>query len=130
MRTFSLSLKILAIGIFGVSAIHIVLGVSSEPLLGASLSALSMNDANLDSQNRFYGAAFALFGAMLWLSSTDLLKYRTVLALTLLVFLFAGLARLISIAIVGWPTTPIIALTLIEILGPPVVYIWLKRVAS
>ncbi len=125
--TYSITLKILAVGIFLVACIHIVFGVSSETFLGSGISDLSIMDPNLDSQNRFYGAAFMLFGCVLWVASNDLQKYEKILRITFICFFLAGLTRLLSIAIVGWPAAPILGLTLLEILGPPLLYVWLSR---
>ncbi len=128
MTTYQYILKILALGIFAVALIHILLGVSAEPLLGSGISEASQSDPSLDSQNRFYGAAFALFGVIFWLSSTDLGKYREVLIAAFAVFFLAGLVRLVSIVAVGLPSLEIMVLTTIEICGPPVMYLWLSRI--
>ena len=130
MRTFQVTLKILAIAIFAIAAIHVVFGVSSELFLGAAISDSSLNDANLDSQNRFYGAIFALVGAMLWLTSQDPKKYEHVFLVTLMVFTVGGLTRLLSVAIVGWPTPIVVFLSVVEILGPPLMYLWWRRLGE
>ena len=103
MTAYALTLRLLAVGVFGVSLVHIVFGVGSEPFLGSGVSAASQLDPNLDSQNRFYGAAFSLFGVVFWIASSDLERYRRLLELALLVFFLAGATRLISIVIIGWP---------------------------
>ena len=127
MTAYALTLRLLAVGVFGVSLVHIVFGVGSEPFLGSGVSAASQLDPNLDSQNRFYGAAFSLFGVVFWIASSDLERYRRLLELALLVFFLAGATRLISIVIIGWPTPVVIALTVIELLGPPAMFLWLRR---
>lgn len=126
MRNYEYALKILAILIFVISSIHIAFGVSSETFLGSSISQLSLSDPNLDSQNRFYGASFALFGAVFWLASTNLVRYATLLNLAFAIFFLAGMTRLISIALVGWPTPLVVALIVIELAGPPAMYYWLR----
>ena len=127
MHAYQHTLKCLAIGIFGVSLVHVLFGVSAEPLLGSAVSDASQVDPNLDSQNRFYGAAFALFGVVFWLCSTDLKRYTTLLKLSLLTFFLAGVARIVSIAVVGWPTTAVIVLLAVEVIGPPIMYLWLRQ---
>ncbi|GJM13198.1 MAG: hypothetical protein DHS20C12_16010 [Pseudohongiella sp.] len=126
MNTFNYVLRALAIGIFGVALIHILLGVSSEPLLGSGISELSIRDPNLDSQNRFYGAAFALYGAVLWICSADLQRYRSFLLAALGLFFLAGLTRVVSALVVGWPALPVIVLAAIEIFGPPAMFLWFR----
>ena len=127
MRAYQLTLRILAVGIFVVSLIHVIFGVGSELFLGSGISDASVLDPNLDSQNRFYGAAFALFGIVWWLSSSDILECKKLLTASYLVFFVAGLTRILSIAVVGWPTAPILALTAIELLLPIVLYVWLVK---
>ena len=123
-QTFAITLRVLAAAIVGISLVHVLFGVGSEPWLGAQLSATSLADPNLDSQNRFYGAAFALFAATLWLSSTDIKRHSLLLNLTLIVFFMAGLARLLSVVMLGWPSIEIVLLTAIELAGPPLIYYW------
>ena len=123
-QTFAVTLRVLAAAIVGISLVHVLFGVSAEPWLGAQLSAASMSDPNLDSQNRFYGAAFTLFAVTLWLSSTDVRRYVTLLNLTLIVFFLAGTARLLSGAMMGWPSPQLLFLTAIELIGPPLIYLW------
>ena len=127
MRAYQLTLRILAVGIFVVSLIHVIFGVGSELFLGSGISDASVLDPNLDSQNRFYGAAFALFGIVWWLSSSDILECKKLLTASYLVFFVAGLTRILSIAVVGWPTAPILALTAIELLLPIALYVWLVK---
>ncbi len=128
MRWFQLTLRILGVGIIGVAMIHIVLGPGAEVLFGSGISAISLADPTIDSQNRFYGAAFALYGGVFVLASFDVAKYRAMLILAFTVFFVAGITRIVSGAIVGLPPLPVIALTVIEIIGPPVMYICLQRV--
>ena len=128
MQLYSIVLRGLAIGVFAVALIHILLGVSAEPLLGSAVSNISQADPSLDSQNRFYGAAFSLFGGLWWLSSGEVAKYQTVLKLSFLIFFLAGASRLISVGILGLPSIPITVLTLVELAGPIIMLLWLNKV--
>lgn len=130
MQAFQTTLRVIAVSILGISMIHVVFGVSSEVFLGSGISAESQLDANLDSQNRFYGAAFSLFGAVFWFASQDLQRYVLLLKATLLIFFIAGAVRILSIALIGWPTIEVLVLTAIELIGPPLVYIWLQRLIA
>jgi uncharacterized protein DUF4345 len=130
MRSLVLVLKLLAPVFFIVGALHLVLGLGADALLGAKVSAEAMTDPALDSQNRFYGVAFTLYGVLLFLCSTDIPKYATVLRCALWVFFAAGLARVVSIALHGSPP-PIIWLLLVgEVLPPPLLAWWLSRTMS
>lgn len=113
-----------------VGALHLALGVGADALLGARLPQEALSDAALDSQNRFYGVAFALYGVLLYLCATDLRKYATVLRCVLWVFFAAGLARLVSIGTHGVPPPLVLALLASEIPVPPLLHLWLSKVLS
>lgn len=130
MRSYQIALRVFAMVIVGIALVHMIFGVSSELFLGAGLSDSSATDPNLDSQNRFYGAAFMLYAAVWWLASQDLRKYQTLLTWSLCIFWVAGLSRLLSIFWVGLPTVQILALTMLEVLGPPIMYVCLLRVVA
>jgi hypothetical protein len=51
-------LKLVAPVFVLVGALHLVLGVGADALLGARLPAEAFTDPALNSQNRFYGVAF------------------------------------------------------------------------
>ena len=127
MRTLAITLKLVAPIFFIVGALHLTLGLGADALLGAKVSTEAMADAALDSQNRFYGVAFTLYGVLLFLCSTDIRKYATVLRCVLWVFFAAGLARIVSIATHGFPPPLVIALLVGELLPPPLMAYWLSR---
>ena len=127
MRSMVLVLKLLAPVFFIVGASHLVLGLGADALLGAKVSTEAMTDPALDSQNRFYAVAFTLYGVLLFLCSTDIPKYATVLRCVLWVFFAAGLARFVSIALYGSPPPMIWLLLVGEVLPPPLLAWWLSR---
>ncbi len=127
MKPFILVLKLSAPVFLAVGALHLVLGVGADVMLGAKLPAEALADPALDSQNRFYGIAFTLYGVLLFLCATDLHKYSTVLRCVLAVFFAAGTARLVSIALHGFPPPLVIVLLLSELLLPPILWIWLNQ---
>jgi hypothetical protein len=127
MRSLMLVLKLLAPVFFIVGALHLVLGLEADALLGAKISPEAMTDPALDSQNRFYAVAFTLYGVLLFLCSTDIPKYATVLRCVLWVFFAAGLARFVSIALHGSPPPMIWLLLVGEVLPPPLLAWWLSR---
>jgi hypothetical protein len=128
VRALALFLKVAAPVFVLVGALHLALGVGADVLLGARLPAEALGDAALDSQNRFYGVAFGLYGVLLYLSATDLSKYATVLRCVLWVFFAAGLARLVSVATHGVPPPLVLALLVTEIALPPMLHLWLSKV--
>jgi hypothetical protein len=119
------ALRLFAIMCGFVALTHIALGVSGDWIVGAPVA--SPIDPTLDSQNRFYGAAFGLYAALFWLSAGDLPRYATVLRIGLAIFFVAGCARLLAVAAHGWPAAPVIGLMISEIVGPPLIWFWLNR---
>lgn len=128
MRVLAITLKFIAPIFFIAGALHLALGLGADALLGAKISAEVMADAALDSQNRFYGVAFTLYGVLLFLCSTNIPKYATVLRCVLWVFFAGGIARIVSIAIYGFPPPLVIVLLVGELLPPPLFAWWLSRV--
>jgi len=127
MRSLALLLKVVAPLFLLVAALHLALGAGADVLLGAKLPAEALADPALNSQNRFYGVAFSLYGVLLYLCATNLPKYATVLRCVLWVFFAAGLARLSSIATHGIPPPPVLVLLATEIVLPPILHLWLSR---
>lgn len=127
MKIYALVLKLSAPVFVIVGALHLFLGTGADVMLGADLPAAALNDPVLDSQNRFYGVSFTLYGVLLYLCATDLRKYKTVLQCILWVFLAAGLARMVSIATHGMPSVLVLALLSSEVLLPPLMLMWLSR---
>lgn len=128
MKTLQLVLRLCAPVFLLVGMLHLLIGLQADVLLGAKLSAETLTDPALDSQNRFYGVAFALYGVLLFLCATDIAKYATVLRCVLWVFFAAGVARLVSVAIHGLPPPLVLALLASELTIPPVLVLWLNRV--
>ncbi|MEU7017669.1 DUF4345 domain-containing protein [Streptomyces sp. NPDC046385] len=108
---WSMGLACTAIGLF-----HLVAGNAAIP--GAE-------DAGptVDSLGRFFGAVFAGYGvAWLWAARQDPVPARAVRWLAA-VFLLGAVGRLLSLAVNGWPHWFQVALTVIELLLPPVLFL-------
>ncbi|MEE9381152.1 MAG: DUF4345 domain-containing protein [Hyphomonadaceae bacterium] len=127
MLKLSAFLRPFAFVFFAVGLLHLALGPGADVLLGAELSGASRSDPVLDSQNRFYGVSFMLYGALFQLCADDLRKHAAVFRITCIFFLLGGLARLVSIAAVGLPSVPILALMASEIIGGPLLLWWHAR---
>ncbi|MCR9062133.1 MAG: DUF4345 domain-containing protein [Rhodobacteraceae bacterium] len=130
MAWYSNLLKLAAPIFVLVGALHLVLGLGADVLLGAKLSQEAMTDPVLDSQNRFYGVSFTLYGVLLFLCASDLPKYKSVLRCVLWVFFAGGLARLVSFFAVGAPSVQVIVLAATELLLPPILLVWLSRLEA
>lgn len=127
-RSFAILLRTLGIGCIAAGSLHVVFGLGADQMIGAHVSAQSMADPGLDSQNRFYGAAFGLYGVLLLVTSSDIPRYGLIIRCVLWVFFIAGLARFVSVGMFGWPPVAIGALFALELLLPPVLLVWLRRV--
>lgn len=127
VHILGLCLKIAAPVFVVAGALHLVYGVGADVLLGAQLPAETLADPTLNSQNRFYGVAFTLYGILFYLCANDLAKYATVLRCVLWVFFAAGLARLVSIATHGVPPPLVLVLLATELALPPLLHLWLSR---
>lgn len=110
-----------------VGLLHLTLGLQADVLLGADLPTDLLTDPVLDSQNRFYGVAFTIYGFLLYLCANDLHRYQMVVRILLWVFFAAGCARFVSIALFGVPSVQVLVLLCSEIILPPVCAIWLKK---
>ena len=128
-NTFAVVLKLVAPVFLLVGGLHLVLGLRADVLLGALLPESVLHDPALDSQNRFYGVAFSVYGTLLWICAADLRRYATVLRCLLWTFFAAGMARLISCYLYGAPPPLVAALLCIEIVAPPLLLLWLKRLS-
>jgi hypothetical protein len=130
MKALAQSLKLVAPLFLVVGALHLMLGLRADVLLGAKLPAEVLADPALDSQNRFYGVAFTLYGVLLFVCASDIPRYATVLRCILWVFFAAGLARFVSVALHGSPPPLIWGLLVGEVLPPPLLAWWLARASA
>lgn len=126
MKGLSLILKISSPIFMIIGALHLTIALNADVALGANIPISVINDPVLDSQNRFLGVSFAIFGVLFFLCATDLQKYKTVFYCLIALFFAGGIARLVSLAVVGLPSIQILILTALELLVPPLLLIWHK----
>jgi hypothetical protein len=127
MSNIATFLKVVASVPILVGILHLVLGLQADVLLGARLPASVIADPAMDSQNRFYGVAFMLYGVVLFVGGSDLKRYLPVVRSALWIFFAAGVARLVSILLYGFPPPLVMTLLLVEVIGTPVLLLWLAR---
>lgn len=127
MRQLQFLLRILGIAFLLPALLHLVLGLGADAMLGARVPAAAAADPVLDSQNRFYGVIFSLYGILLIICAGDLAKYATILRALLWVFFAGGIARLVSIAVVGTPPALVVVLLITELVLPPLLLWGLQR---
>jgi hypothetical protein len=127
MHSFSTALKCLAPIFLLVAALHLTLGSNAEVMLGAILKVGPL-DPVLDSQDRFYGTAFVIYGVLLWVCAKDVPRYELILRCVFWCCFVAGLARLTSLFIVGAPSGIVMFLWFTEVATPPLMLMWLSNV--
>jgi hypothetical protein len=120
-------LQAVAVFILFAGCLHAVLGLGAEAMLGVKIPPEMLNEPSLNSQDRFYGAAFVLYGLLLWLCIRDMQRFAPVFRLLLIVFFFAGLTRVLSVILHGWPAPMIVALAASELILPPALLFWHSR---
>ena len=72
----------------------------------------------MDSEDRFYATLFAAYGVALLWCIKDIERKGMVVYFLALTFFVGGLARLVSMAVVGPPNTFFIAMTVLELAIP------------
>jgi Domain of unknown function (DUF4345) len=104
---------------------HALSGVYGDWFIGLVPS--DVVDPSLDSQNRFYGAAFLLYGILFIFCSRDLPRYADILKIAFATMFLAGCARGFAVLAYGWPTWQVCALWSTEIGLPPIAWLWLNH---
>ena len=85
-------------------------------------------DATVDSEFRFVNAFWSVAGVLVWWAVPRIERATTVLRMTLGAAFVGGLARLIAVAVSGWPHPVFIGALVIELVVVPVVLWWQARV--
>lgn len=127
-NAFTIVLRVLAVSLLAVSILHLALGLRADVLLGIALPESIISNPGLSSQNRFFGVAYALYAAVLWLAAGDVPRHRPVLRAALWVTLLAGLSRLLPWLQFGMPPLTVCLLLLSELAIPPWLLLWLRRI--
>jgi Domain of unknown function (DUF4345) len=123
MLAVTLRLAALACAFAGLC--HALLGVGGDWIVGVEPA--SPVDPSLDSQNRFYGAAFLLHGLLLWIGAKDVVRFAPILRAVFGMMFVAGCARGLAVLAHGWPTPQILFLWTTEMTLPPLMWISLNR---
>lgn len=108
------------------ATMSLLFGVNSPIYEAANIPEIPVLDSNL----RFFGGLGLGIGlALLWLTPT--IEKKTVLFRSLWICaLFGGIGRIISMFIVGFPPTPMIVFTLIEVPLVPILIYWQWKVSQ
>jgi predicted branched-subunit amino acid permease len=130
MRIFVLVLRTFVPVLLAVAAVHLVYGVSAEAMLGAKLPQETINEPSLNSQNRFYGVSYALYGVVLWLCAKDINRFEPIFKAAMWISLAAGASRLVAWALHGAPAPLVVILLATELVFPVVLLLWHARVRN
>lgn len=128
MHFYRWMLRAIAILLVLVSVSHLAMGLEADRNLGAQLTQIVIADPALSSQNRFFGVSYALYAAILWLAAAEPNRYAPALRAALWITFAAGLARLVAWWQFGAPPVPMMMLLLVELILPPLLLAWTRRV--
>ncbi len=115
-------------------ALMIVLAVLGAVAVGSGLYAIilgpasipggSPTSATVDSEYRFVNVFWLAAGAAVWWSLLRLRERKTVTRTMLVLAFVGGLARLVSVFVVGWPNPVFIGSMVLELVIVPLVIWW------
>lgn len=118
MGSFQIAARIGGGIMLGVALLHATLGMRGVGLLGVDLPNAVLINPVLDSQDRFYGVLVGGFGVLVFYCLRDLGRYAGILRIICWTVLAGAAARLVSIAVTGLPTVPVVLLLAVEIVLP------------
>lgn len=116
-------------GILIVGGIAAVLIALSHIALGpASIPGSVPVNATMDSEDRFYATLFLGFGLTLLWCVGSIERRSKVIRFLVALFFLGGCVRIISMMLVGPPNLFFQAMTAVELLLPPLIWLLLNRV--
>jgi len=124
-RALQLVNGLVALATLVLGSMQLALGVESPLYAHAGLPALPILDSNL----RFFGGmGLALALAMLW-ALPSIERHATIVRIFWLCAVVGGVGRLVSAALVGSPSGLLVGVTILEVIGAPLIVHWHQRVA-
>ena len=118
--TALLALIPVATGVLG------LLGVRDPLYAGLGLPDAPLLDTNL----RFYSGVWLGLGLALWWVVPAIERRETVFRAAWGGIFLGGIGRTLSLAFIGWPPLPFVAVIALELVGAPVFVWWQARVAQ
>ncbi len=119
MRSLRILTRVLALIAF-ITGVATLAGLHDPLYASAHLGGPAVLDSNL----RFFGGIWFTLGVwLLWIAS-DLETHAAFFRFAWLAIFIGGVGRLISMAVVGLPPWPFVAVTMVEIVGAPVFLYW------
>jgi hypothetical protein len=105
-------------------ALDLVLGAGSLNVDGALLSSEVVNNIVLDSQIRFLGSIWLGFGIILYWMLFSIEKQTILFRLVAGSIFLGGIGRLTSALLLGLPPIELVAATVLELVGMPLLVLW------
>jgi hypothetical protein len=119
--------RLLLRGTVGLLALVPILAGAGGILFGAAMTGASLSDAALDSHVRYLSGLLYAIGLGFWSTLRDIeRRSRRFQLLTFLVFV-GGLARLLGVLRVGWPSYPMLGGLGMELAVTPLLCWWQLR---
>ncbi|HKJ26878.1 MAG TPA: DUF4345 domain-containing protein [Anaerolineales bacterium] len=123
LQIINVLLALMTIGLAGNS---LFTGVNNGLYAPAEIPANPALDSNL----RFMGGMGIGLGLALLYITPAIEKHTQLFRTVWLVALLGGIGRLVSWFVVAAPPTPVLAFTLIEVVGVPILLFWQNRLAQ
>lgn len=130
MHAFRWTFRVLALIPLVTGLLEVAMGLGSLGTLGVPMSRDALTHASADSGWRFLGAVWAGYAVLIWYATTDLVRNAGLMRILLGALFFSGIARAISVWQLGWPVAPFVAAMLLELIGMPLAWWWLRRLLA
>ena len=105
----------------------VIYGITDD-FYGISVNSNIQGNIILDSNLRFYAGLSIGLGLIIFWLIPSIEKQKTIFRLISLVILTGGIGRVISMMMIGNPSTPFIIFTLLELLFPLLIF-WQNKIA-
>jgi Domain of unknown function (DUF4345) len=126
MKAFQWTLRVLALVPLLTGLMEALMGIGSLKPLGVVLPDATWTQASLDNNWRFLGTVWAGYAVLIVYATQDVLRHASLLRILSGVLFVSGLARAASVLLLGWPVAPFIGAMALELLGVPLLLVWLS----
>ncbi len=109
----------------GLGSVQVAFGVNSPLYAPANLPAFPILDSNL----RFFGGMGLGLGLILLWIIPSIETHALVFRVVWLCAFLGGIGRLISVPVVGSPSSLLVSFTVLEVIGAPILIYWQYRIS-
>ena len=88
------------------------------------------SNPNVESELRYYAVFYVGFGLYLWSLAPEIARRGRELRWAAAVLFCGGLARVVGVLVDGWPEADYVVLMGVELVLPPVLVLWQRRIAA